>query len=70
MASSPAQSAGLRVGDVITGVDGTTVKSAAALSRAILAHSAGDTVTIRYSRDGTTATAEATLSGGAAVSQQ
>ncbi len=68
--SSPAQSAGLRTGDVITGVDGTSVKSAAALSRAIRAHAPGDTVTIRYSRDGTTATATATLSGGSSVSQQ
>ena len=70
VASSPAQSAGLRVGDVIIAVDGTTVRSASALSRAILAHSAGDVVTLRYSRNGTTATAKATLSGGSSVSQQ
>lgn len=61
---SPAASAGLRSGDVITGVDGKKIKDAAALVAEIGGqHEPGDKVTINYERNGkersTTATLEA-----------
>ncbi|HZP30323.1 MAG TPA: PDZ domain-containing protein [Acidimicrobiia bacterium] len=50
---SPAADAGLKAGDVITAVDGTTVNSPAALSNAIRSHQPGDSVKITYTRGGT-----------------
>ncbi|MDQ2981016.1 MAG: trypsin-like peptidase domain-containing protein [Actinomycetota bacterium] len=49
---TPAAKAHLRAGDVITAVTGTNVDSAEALTRAIDAHSPGDTVTVTYERNG------------------
>ena len=58
---SPADTAGLKAGDVITAVDGTSIGSAADLASAIQNHSAGDTVTIAYTRDGKDATVQVKL---------
>jgi PDZ domain-containing protein len=46
----------LKVGDVITSVDGRPVTSAQKLVELVQAHKAGDTVTIGYTRDGAAAT--------------
>jgi putative serine protease PepD len=49
---TPAEKAGLQVGDVVTAVDGKAVTSAAALSSGIDAKQPGDTVTLKYERNG------------------
>jgi S1-C subfamily serine protease len=59
---SPADSAGLAAGDVITGVDRTEVVDPSALVSILSGHQAGDKVSITYvGSDGTTHTATATL---------
>jgi membrane-associated protease RseP (regulator of RpoE activity) len=58
---SPAATAGLQSGDVITAVDGTSVNSPAALVQAVQSHNGGDQVTITYTRNGNSATAKVTL---------
>ena len=58
---SPAADAGLKAGDVITAVDGTSVNSAAALSTAIRSHQPGDSVKITYTRGGTSADVQVRL---------
>jgi putative serine protease PepD len=63
-ASSGAAKAGLKAGDVITKVDGTTVSDATGLTAAIRTHQAGDTVRLTYTRDGSSHTATATLGSG------
>ncbi|WP_433344556.1 YlbL family protein [Micromonospora sp. CA-111912] len=50
----------LRVGDVVTSVDGTPVTSAGRLTELIRAKSAGTVLTIGYTRDGAAATAQVT----------
>ena len=47
---SPAEKAGLRVGDVVLSIDGVKVTDAGALTAAVEAHQPGDTVTIEYRR--------------------
>ena len=49
---TPAEKAGLEVGDVVTTVDGKPVTNASALSSAIDARKPGDTVTLKYERNG------------------
>lgn len=49
---SPAERAGLKVGDVITGVDGQKISSAGDVSKAIRDRKAGDSVRIDYIRAG------------------
>jgi len=51
--NSPAASAGLARGDVITRVDNEPVHLPADLRRALLAHAPGDSVTLRIDRNGT-----------------
>jgi putative serine protease PepD len=51
-AGTPAEDAGLRVGDVITAVGDTRIDSADELRAAINARSPGDTVSISYTRGG------------------
>jgi putative serine protease PepD len=58
---TPAAKANLQVGDVVTAVDGTTVDSAEALTRAIDAHQPGQTVTVKFRRNGKDLTAQVTL---------
>src|SRR3954463_13466967 len=60
-ANTPAGKAGLKKGDVVTAVDGTTVASGDDLSRAIDAHKPGDKVTITYQRGGSEHTVSLTL---------
>jgi putative serine protease PepD len=49
---SPAAGAGLRAGDVITGVDGAAVRDPDDLSQAVSGHDPGDEVEVEVSRDG------------------
>jgi putative serine protease PepD len=56
-----AKQAGLKKGDVITNVDGTTVSSGDDLSRAIDAHKPGDKVSVTYKRGGSEHTVTVTL---------
>jgi len=58
---TPAAKANLRSGDVVTAVDGTTVDSAEALTRAIDAHKPGETVTVKIRRNGKDITARVKL---------
>jgi putative serine protease PepD len=59
-----AEQAGIKVGDVITEVDGTPVDDATALTAAVRAHRGGDTVRLRLTRSGTSRTVTATLGSG------
>jgi S1-C subfamily serine protease len=61
VSGSPADRAGLAVGDVIVAVDSTATTDAAALIAAIRAHRPGDHVRLRVQRGGTTRTLTATL---------
>jgi putative serine protease PepD len=58
---TPAATAGLRAGDVITAVDGDRVASAAELQGAIDAKRPGDTIELTYSRAGKSHTAQVQL---------
>jgi putative serine protease PepD len=58
---SGADSAGLKVGDVITAVDGTKVTTAEKLRAIIAGHKPGDNVTLTITRSGSTKTLSATL---------
>ena len=58
---SPAASAGLRVGDIITSIDGQAATSTDQLVAVTLTKRAGDKVEIGYKRDGNAATATITL---------
>ncbi len=49
---SAAEKAGLLVGDVVTALDDTSIDNASALTAAITAYSAGDSVTLTINRDG------------------
>ena len=57
----PADQAGLKAGDVITAVNGTTVSSPAALAQQIESHQPGDQVTITYTRGGSSSQASVKL---------
>jgi serine protease Do len=59
--NSPAQKAGLRVGDVITQIDGQKVDGANAIIDYVSGHSVGDKVSVHYIRDGKPATQTVTL---------
>ena len=49
---TPAAGAGLKVGDVVTAVDGTTIASGDDLTRSIDSYKPGDTITLKYRRGG------------------
>jgi putative serine protease PepD len=57
----PAAQAGLRVGDIITEIDGRAADSTEQLVLVSLRHDAGDTVEVRYLRGGAEQTADITL---------
>ncbi len=59
--STPAAKAGLKAGDVVTEVDGTSIASGDDLSREIDSHKPGDTVTLKYRRGGSEHSVELTL---------
>jgi putative serine protease PepD len=61
VAGGPAASAGLRVGDVITSIEGRATDSADQLMALTLSKSPGDRVAIEYERNGRPATATVTL---------
>jgi 2-alkenal reductase len=50
-ANSPADQAGLQVGDIITGIDNTTLDDTHAYINALFHYSAGDTVTLSINRN-------------------
>jgi putative serine protease PepD len=56
-----ADNAGLRVGDLITAVDGAKIDSADALTSAINAKKPGDTISVTYTRAGSSHTVQVTL---------
>nr|BFD91841.1 trypsin-like peptidase domain-containing protein [Kitasatospora sp. Xyl93] len=60
-AGGAAASAGLQAGDVITRIDDTQVDSLNALTTALASLTPGSKVTVTYTRDGATKTAEVTL---------
>ena len=58
---SPADDAGLQAGEVVTAVDGTSVKTSADLVSAVSAKQPGDTITLTVRRDGGTQTVDVRL---------
>ncbi len=60
-AESPAQKAGLNVGDVIIAIDGVTINNVAELRVQLYKHKFGDKVKIKYVRNGQAYTAEVDL---------
>ena len=60
-AGGPADKAGLKVGDVVTSVDGKAVDSADNLIAHVRSAAPGSTVAVTYVRDGKTATVSVTL---------
>ncbi len=59
---SAAQKAGIKAGDVITAIDGTTITTMDELNEIKNAHSIGDTVTLKITREGKEMDIEITLS--------
>ena len=59
--NTPAAKAGLKKGDVITAVNGTTIATGDDLSRAIDAHKPGERITVTYKRAGSEHTVTLTL---------
>ena len=60
-AGSPAASAGLKAGDVITAIDGNAVATADDLTAKVSAHQPGDKVTLTVTRNGSTLKIDVTL---------
>lgn len=60
--NSSASKAGMKSGDIITKVDGKTVKDLASLHTVLYAHKIGDHVTVQVVRDGKTKNLSVTLS--------
>ena len=58
---SPAQKAGLKIGDIITKIDGKDIKTMEELNDIKNTHKVGDTITLTYNRDGRENTIEITL---------
>jgi putative serine protease PepD len=59
--STPAAKAGLKKGDVITAVNGTSIATGDDLSRAIDAHKVGEKITVTYTRGGSQHSVSLTL---------
>ena len=65
VSGSPADTAGLAVGDLITAINGTAVTSPTTISKIVLAKKPGSTISITYlDTNGTTQTTRATLASG------
>jgi len=60
---SPADSAGLRGGDVLIGIGGMTIANLQDFQNALISHRPGDRVEIRFKRGDSTLTVAATLGG-------
>jgi putative serine protease PepD len=60
-AATPAAQAGLKAGDVVTAVDGTSIASGDDLTRAIDSHKPGNTITLKYRRGGSEHTVDLKL---------
>jgi putative serine protease PepD len=60
-AATPAAQAGLKAGDVVTAVDGTSIASGDDLTRAIDSNKPGDTITLKYRRGGSEHTVDLKL---------
>jgi S1-C subfamily serine protease len=60
-AQTPAEAAGLRPGDVIVSIDGEAIADLRAYADLLRRRAPGDTVRIRFLRDGDEGEAEATL---------
>jgi putative serine protease PepD len=60
-AGTPADSAGLQVGDVVTAIDGKKIGSSSALQSAIDSYKPGDQVTLTLTRGGSEKTVKVTL---------
>jgi putative serine protease PepD len=60
-AGTPAETAGLQAGDVVTAIDGQTVDNADDLTAKISAHQPGDKVTLTVTRNGATKSISVTL---------
>jgi putative serine protease PepD len=58
---TPAAKAGLKAGDVVTAVEGTSIASGDDLTRAIDSQKPGDTITVKYSRGGSEHSVDVTL---------
>lgn len=58
---SPAETAGIQQGDVITKIDGTAVSTASELIINVRSHTVGDVVSVEVNRDGETMTFDVTL---------
>ena len=58
---SPAESAGLRDGDIIVAMDGEQITAEEDLATLILPHAPGDTITLRVLRESSTTEVEVTL---------
>jgi putative serine protease PepD len=61
---SPAAKAGLRTGDLILSIDGTTVATSGDFVNEVMVHSPGQRATLRVERDHVTLTVEVTLTTG------
>jgi Do/DeqQ family serine protease len=59
--NSPGEKAGLKTGDVITGIDGKQVKNADELTADVISHEPGSTVALSVVRDGKPMTLHVTL---------
>lgn len=62
-AGSPAEKAGLKEKDIIVDVDGKEIENRTDLINLLLNYKAGDTLKVKYYRDGKAATANVTLTG-------
>ena len=60
-ANSPASKAGLQVGDIITGIDNTSLDETHAYINTLFQYSAGDTVTLTIMRNGSQTKVQVTL---------
>jgi S1-C subfamily serine protease len=58
---TPAEEAGLQLGDIITGINGESIDQDTSFTNLLYQYAPGDPVTLTFVRDGQTLTAEVTL---------